>query len=156
NGMRFDSSALNTVLTSEEFSDRKLGKSEQPKVGTRVPTVVTGCALNLAGDLPSRFMIAKLDTGLAHPEERNVDQFKIRNLVQWTLTNRQQLIADRHTIVRAYLQECRRQKRTPAEVLARRKADGSRFGGPCNALRDAFLWAFPNLPDPFLALQASA
>jgi hypothetical protein len=34
--------------------------------------------------------------------------------------------------------------------------EGTRFGGPCEVLRDAFLWAFQDLPDPFLSFQASA
>jgi hypothetical protein len=37
-----------------------------------------------------------------------------------------------------------------------RRAGGTRFGGPCEFLRDAFLWAFPCLPDPFLSFKASA
>ena len=36
-----------------------------------------------------------------------------------------------------------------------RAVDGSRFGGRCEVLRDALLWAFPKLPDPFLSFQAS-
>jgi hypothetical protein len=41
-------------------------------------------------------------------------------------------------------------------VATRRGVTGTRFGGPCEVLRDALLWALPALPDPFLSFQASA
>jgi hypothetical protein len=112
--------------------------------------------LNLAWDLASRFMLSRLDTGVERPEDRSVNAFRHPDLAQWVLEHRQQLVAAVHTIVRAYLQECRRCGGTPVEVAARRHVDGTRFGGPCELLRDCFLWAFPDLPDPFLAFQASA
>ena len=112
--------------------------------------------MNIAGDLASRFLLARLDTGLERPEDRSVDRFKITDLRRWVVKHRQQLVADVHTIVRAYLQECRRQKGTPDWVAARRGVTGTRFGGPCEVLRDALLWAFPALPDPFFSFQASA
>jgi hypothetical protein len=71
------------------------------------------------------------------------------------IENRQRLVAAVHTIVRGYLQGCRSSGGTPADVAVRR-ASGTRFGGPCEFLRDAFLWAFPRLPDPFLSFKASA
>jgi hypothetical protein len=61
-----------------------------------------------------------------------------------------------HTIVRKYLHECRRRGGSPPDVAKRRQVIGTRFGGPCEVLRDAFLWAFSDLPDPFLSFQASA
>jgi hypothetical protein len=33
---------------------------------------------------------------------------------------------------------------------------GTRVCGQCEFLRDAFLWAFPKLPDPFLGSKASS
>ena len=119
-------------------------------------TVATGNGLNLAGDLASRFLLARLDTGLERPEDRSVTGFKIPDLRRWVIEHRQKLVTAVHTIVRAYLQECRRRGGTPNDVAARRIVSGTRFGGPCEVLRDAFLWAFPDLPDPFLSFQASA
>jgi hypothetical protein len=118
--------------------------------------VPTGNAINLAGDLPSRLMCARLDTGLERPEDRSVNRFKIPDLRRWVVEHRQQSVAAIHTIVRGYLQECRRRGGTPEQVAARREVSGTRFGGPCEVLRDAFLWAFPHLPDPFLSFKASA
>src|SRR5262249_30142741 len=70
--------------------------------------------------------------------------------------HRQRIVAAVHTIARGYLQEGRRRGSTPPEVAARRQVEGTRFGGPCEVLRDALLWAFPDLPDPFLRFRASA
>src|SRR5262249_884067 len=118
--------------------------------------IATGNSLNLAGDLSSRFLLVRLNTELERPEDRSVDTFTIRDLRRWVVEHRQQIVAAVHTIVRAYLQECWQWGATPANVAARRQVNGSRVGGPCGVLRDAFLWAFPDLPDPFLSFLASA
>jgi hypothetical protein len=155
-GTRFDVAPLASSMTSETFKGRLLGANKQIKVGTRVMVVATGNSVNMAGDLASRFLLARLDTGLERPEDRSVDRFKITDLRRWVVKHRQQLVAAVHTIVRGYLQECTRQKGTPDWVATRRGVTGTRFGGPCEVLRDALLWAFPALPDPFLSFQASA
>jgi hypothetical protein len=101
-------------------------------------------------------MLVRIDTGLERPEDRSVTGFKIPDLRRWIVEHRQRLVAAVHTIVRGYLQECRARDGTPALVAERREVSGTRFGGPCDVLRDAFLWAFPKLPDPFLGFKASA
>jgi hypothetical protein len=155
NGMRVDSAALASTMTSPKFMDRLLGANKIINANTQVMVVINGNALNLAGDLASRFLKMRLDTGLEKPQNRSSSNYKITDLISWTIENRQRLVAAVHTIVRAYLQDCRRHGGTPAEVVARRRVDGSRFGGQCEVLRDAFLWAFPGLPDPFLGGEAS-
>jgi hypothetical protein len=155
-GTRFDSAPLAAAMTSTEFKGRLLGANKQIKVSTRAMIIATGNSLNMAGDLSSRFLLVRLNTELERPEDRSVDTFTIRDLRRWVVEHRQQLVAAVHTIIRAYLQECRRSGGTPANIAARRQVNGTRFGGPCELLRDAFLWALPDLPDPFLSFQASA
>lgn len=155
-GTRFDSACLAAAMTSPRYKGRLLGANKEVECTTSVLALATGNSLNLAGDLASRFMLARLDTGLERPEDRSSSSYRIADLRGWTVNNRQRLVAAVHTIVRGYLQECRRAGGTPADVVARRSAHGSRFGGPCDVLRDAFLWAFPDHPDPFLSFQASA
>jgi hypothetical protein len=155
-GTRFDSAPLAAAMTSSDFKGRLLGANKQIKVSTKAMMIATGNSLNMAGDLSSRFLLVRLNTELERPEDRSVDTFKIRDLRRWVIEHRQQFVAAVHTIVRAYLQECRRYGGTPASVSVRRQVSGSRFGGPCEVLRDAFLWAFQDLPDPFLSFQASA
>ena len=156
NGTRFNSAPLAMAMTNPRFKARLLGTNKQIEASTRAMTVATGNGLNLAGDLASRLLLARLDTGLERPEDRSATGFRIPDLRRWVIEHRQQLVSAIHTIVRGYLQECRRRRGTPTEVGARRKVVGTRFGGQCEVLRDAFLWAFPDLPDPFLSFQASA
>jgi len=156
NGTRFDSAPLAIAMTNPRFKARLLGANKQIEASTRTMPVATGNALNLAGDLASRFMLARIDTGLERPEDRSVTGFKIPDLRRWIVEHRQQLVAAVHTIVRGYLQECRARGETPGHVADRREVSGTRFGGRCDVLRDAFIWAFPNLPDPFLSFKASA
>jgi hypothetical protein len=155
-GTRFDAAPLASGMTSARFKGRLLGTNKQIEAGTRVMVIATGNSLNMAGDLSSRFLLVRLNTELERPEDRSVGTFKIPDLRRWVVEHRQQLVAAVHTIVRAYLQECCRCGGTPANVVARRQVNGTRFGGPCEVLRDAFLWAFQDLPDPFLSFQASA
>jgi hypothetical protein len=155
-GTRFDSAPLAAVMTSTRFKGRFLGTNKQIEVSTAMMIIATGNSLNMAGDLASRFLLSRLDTALERPEDRSAAGFKIPDLRRWVVEHRQQLVAAVHTIVRAYLQECRHQSGSPQEVVSRRAMTGSRFGGPCEVLRDAMLWAFPDLPDPFLSFRASA
>ena len=143
-------------MTNPRYKGRLLGGNKQVQASMRTQVVANGNSLNLAGDLASRFALAQLDTGLERPEDRSAAGFKIPDLRRWVVEHRQQLVAAVHTIVRAYLQECRRCGATPTNIIDRRLVDGTRFGGQCEVLRDAFLWAFPDLPDPFLSFQASA
>ena len=156
NGTRFDSAPLAIAMTNPRFKARLLGTNKQIEASTRTLPVATGNAINLAGDLASRFMLVRIDTGLERPEDRSVTGFKIPDLRRWIVEHRQQLVAAVHIVVRGYLQECRACDGTPLKVADRREVSGTRFGGPCDVLRDAFLWAFPNLPDPFLSFKASA
>jgi hypothetical protein len=155
NGTRFDSACLASAMTSSRFKGRLLGANKEVECSTRVMTVATGNAINLAGDLASRFLLARLDTGLERPEDRSASNFKIPDLRRWIVESRQRVVAAVHTIVRAYLQECRRLGGVPRVVTSRRAIEGSRFGGTCDVLRDALLWAFPELPDPYLSFKAS-
>jgi hypothetical protein len=155
-GTRFDAAPLAAAMTSPRFKGRLLGTNKQVEARTGTMVIANGNSLNMAGDLASRLLNARLDTGLERPEDRPVIQYKITDLRGWVVEHRQQLVAAVHTIVRAYLQGCRLAKGTPSEVAARRRVQGTRFGGQCEVLRDAFLWAFPDLPDPFLSFRASA
>jgi hypothetical protein len=155
NGARFDSAPLAAAMTNPRYKSRLLGTTKSIEASTRTMVVATGNAINLAGDLASRFLSARLDTGLERPEDRSVTDYKIPDLRRWVLENRQRLVAAVHTIVQGYLRACRSSGGTPDDIAPRRAA-GTRFGGPCEFLRDAFLWAFPCLPDPFLSFKASA
>lgn len=155
NGARFDSAPLAVALTNPRFKSRLLGTNKQIEASTRTMIAATGNAMNFAGDLASRFLSSRLNTGLERPEDRSATTYRIPDLRGWIVEHRQQLVAAVHTVVRGYLEACRSGGNTPKDVEARREVSGTRFGGRCDFLRDAFLWAFPNLPDPFLSFKAS-
>jgi hypothetical protein len=75
NGTRFDSSPLAAAMTNPRYKGRLLGTNKQIEVSTRAMVVPTGNALNLAGDLASRSMLSRIDTGLERPEDRSVNRF---------------------------------------------------------------------------------
>src|SRR3954447_13625042 len=104
NGTRFDSAPLAAAMTNSRFKARLLGTNKQIEASTRTMAVATGNAINLAGDLASRFMSARLNTGLERPEDRSVTDYTIPDLRRWGIENRQRLVAAVHTIVRGYVQ----------------------------------------------------
>ena len=78
NGTRFDSAPLAIAMTNPRFKARLLGTNKQIEASTRTLPVATGNAINLAGDLASRFMLVRIDTGLERPEDRSVTGLKSR------------------------------------------------------------------------------
>src|SRR5262249_24506229 len=117
------------------------------------------CSLNMAGALASRFFLANNDTGLERPQDRSSSNFKIPKMIEGTVEQRQENVAAVHTHLPAYLPEMRRRGGVPPptqrEKIKGGKIKGTRSDGECEVLRDAFLWAFPELPDPFLGFLAS-
>ena len=75
-GTRFDAASLASGMTSPRFKGRLLGANKQIEAGTRVMVIATGNSLNMAGDLASRFLLVRLNTGLERPEDRSVDGFR--------------------------------------------------------------------------------
>jgi hypothetical protein len=66
-GTRFDSTTLAKIMTRPRYRGRLLGVTKRVDVSTRTFVTATGCSLNMAGDLESRFLLACLDTGLERP-----------------------------------------------------------------------------------------
>jgi hypothetical protein len=143
-------------MTSPRFKGRLLGANKQIECSTQVMNVATGNSINLAGDLASRFLLARLDTGLERPEDRSASTFSIPNLRQWIVDNRQPIVAAVHTIVRGY--------RLPPGVSAvwwhtgeRRRATGGRWQPLRRPLRRAArcpAMGFPDTPRPLPELPS--
>jgi putative DNA primase/helicase len=93
-----DSAALCAVLTSATYSDRVLGVSAKIIVPTITTWQLTGNGLELVGDLTTRVLLSVLDPEMERPEER---PFK-RNLAQYVLENRGELLKAALTIPLAY------------------------------------------------------
>jgi hypothetical protein len=65
---QLDSDTLCAILTSSQFSDRRLGVSEEVTVPTRVLILATGNNLQVVGDLARRVLPATIDHGIEAPE----------------------------------------------------------------------------------------
>ena len=93
--------SLDAALTSTEWSDRILGKSES--TGTlplKTVWAATGNNLELGADTARRTLYCQLESPLENPEERS--DFKHENLESWAGENRGRLCIAALTIMRAF------------------------------------------------------
>jgi hypothetical protein len=86
------------MLTQQTASPRILGKSESPSVSISALITATGNNLVIAGDLVRRALLCRLDPKVERPELRVFD----RNPISFAKANRQDLVADVLTVLRAY------------------------------------------------------
>ena len=92
-----DSASMAAFMTTEVLVDRVLGKSESLRLPNRVLFLLTGNNLQLAGDLPRRVLICRIDPKTDQPFAR---QFAT-NPLAWTLDNRMSMLAAACTLIRA-------------------------------------------------------
>jgi hypothetical protein len=92
-----DSASMAAFMTTEVLVDRVLGKSESLRLPNRVLFLLTGNNLQLAGDLPRRVLICRIDPKTDQPFAR---QFATAPLA-WTLDNRMSMLAAACTLIRA-------------------------------------------------------
>ena len=95
----FDSAALASCLTSPTFSDRILGASLSSTVPNRALFVLTGNNLTLAGDLPRRILVCRIDPETDQPFARKFDL----DPVGFCRIHRQRMITSALTLIRATL-----------------------------------------------------
>jgi hypothetical protein len=90
---------LARAVTQSEYQDRVLGESRMLRLPTNVLWTATGNNLVFRGDLSSRALLCRIDSGMERPEERT---FKIPNLEGLLKKNRGHLVAAVLTVLRAY------------------------------------------------------
>jgi len=95
-----DSPSLAAALTTEEWSDRLLGRNNAIRLPSRVVWAATGNNLRVAGDMPRRSYSIRLDANAERPWERT--GFKIKGLERHIRANRGDLLAAALTVVRAW------------------------------------------------------
>ena len=95
----FDSASLASALTSPQFTDRVLGKSESLTVPNRAIFMMTGNNLCLAGDMPRRILNCRIDPETETPFNRSFDL----DPLAYVTANRQRMVAAALTIVRGWL-----------------------------------------------------
>lgn len=90
---------LCTILTSEHYQARLLGRTEMMTVPTTAQWLATGNNLVLAGDLRTRSLLCRLDAKCERPDQRS---FATDLRVQ-LMRQRPQLVAAGLTVIRAFL-----------------------------------------------------
>ncbi len=95
-----DSPSLAAALTTEEWSDRLLGRNNAIRLPSRVVWAATGNNLRVAGDMPRRSYSIRLDANAERPWERT--GFKIKGLERHIRANRGDLLGAALTVVRAW------------------------------------------------------
>ena len=95
-----DSPCLAAALTTNEWSDRLLGRNDTIRLPSKSVWVATGNNLRVAGDIPRRSYSVRLDANEERPWERK--NFKIKQLEQYVQANRGDLLSAAMTIIRAW------------------------------------------------------
>ena len=95
-----ESPSLAAALTSSQWSDRVLGRSESIRLPSRTVWAATGNNLRVAGDLPRRSYTINMDANEERPWERK--HFQIKRLPQFVATHRGDLLSAALTVVRGW------------------------------------------------------
>jgi putative DNA primase/helicase len=90
---------LCTILTSEIYQGRWLGRNEKLTVPTNTTFLATGNKLTIKGDLRRRALLCRLDAKHENPHQRKFD----RNLKDIFRERRAQLVSAGLTLIRGYL-----------------------------------------------------
>ncbi len=95
-----NSPSLAAALTTDEWSDRLLGRNDAIRLPAKAVWAATGNNLRVTGDMPRRSYSIRLDANAERPWERT--SFKIRGLVRHVATNRGDLLSAALTVIRAW------------------------------------------------------
>ena len=93
----FDSAAMAAFITAPAMIDRVLGKSEAIRVPNRALLILTGNNLALAGDMPRRVLICRIDPQTSEPFARQFDLDPLAHC----LDRREDMVAAACTLIRA-------------------------------------------------------
>lgn len=136
-----DSAALNALLTSESWTERVLGKSEDATVPSNAMVITTGNNLRLEGDMTRRVVPILLDAQMEQPELRRFD----RELRSWVNHNRERMVAAALVILAAW--------RTAGRPVSKEYVPLGSFEQWSLEVAEVLVWL--GLPDPCLALRHS-
>ena len=136
---------LCSILTSEVFRQRVLGRSEEVSAPTNALFLATGNAMVLTGDLRTRALILKLDANMERPETREFT-FDAR---EQTAHMRPQLVAAALQIMRAFWVTIA----VPGAYAKLKKVpQWGRFEAWSRMVREPLIWL--GIPDPCDSLSA--
>jgi hypothetical protein len=92
-----DSASMAAFITSDAMADRVLGKSESIRIPNKAMLILTGNNISLAGDLPRRVIISRIDPETDQPFAREF----ARDPLEHVLQNREKMLAAGCTLIRA-------------------------------------------------------
>jgi len=95
------SSQLDALLTSDTWSDRRLGSGKSITLRNDRMWVVTGNNITFGGDLVRRVLWVSIDPQVPNPEART--DFHITNLKGWVRSHRGEILGALLTLVRAWV-----------------------------------------------------
>lgn len=90
---------LCAMLTADTVQGRILGESEMVRLDTRALMLATGNNLRLRGDMVRRAVVSRIDARCERPDKREFDFDPVEEVRR----NREQLVVDALTILRAYM-----------------------------------------------------
>ena len=93
----FDSASMAAFITAPAMVDRVLGRSEAVRVPNRALLLLTGNNLSLAGDMPRRVLVCRIDPATPEPFARQFDTDPLAHC----LAHRAQMLAAACTLIRA-------------------------------------------------------
>lgn len=95
------SSVLDGLLTSSEWSDRPLGRTDVMRLSNDRLWMATGNNIHIGGDLERRTVRATINANMERPEER--DGFTIPDLEVWVRQHRGELLWALLTLIRCWV-----------------------------------------------------
>ncbi len=95
-----DSPDLCRALTQSFYGDRLLGTNTTLRAPTNALWLATMNGFRVQGDMVRRALVCRIDAKREDPEKR--DDFKIKDLPEYLLANRQELVTAVLTILRAF------------------------------------------------------
>jgi len=95
------SAVLASVLTSETWQDRLLGRSEMVTLAHRIIWIGNGNNIQLGGDLPRRCYWVRLDAQMARPQTRTT--FRHEDIREWVIEHRPDILSGILVLARAWV-----------------------------------------------------
>jgi len=94
-----ESDVLCTILSEQKYKGRLLGKSQMLDLATNVFWLASGNNLIFRGDITTRCLLCNINARVEDPTSRT---FEIKNIREYTLEHRKELVEAGLTILRAY------------------------------------------------------
>lgn len=97
------SAELASALTAEVYSARILGVSKMLRVPVQVQWVGSGNNTELTNELYRRVNDIRIDAKMERPEDRDISEFRIKDLKRWVVDNQAQQVRAALTIIQFWV-----------------------------------------------------